>query len=132
MVTNIKDAAAEARALAKNAISAGTLVLPEGARWSIRVSKTYDSLEFVLRGLDRPAFYRPQEELEREGSSRRMLTEQGNALVTALAELFADTGTAPAEFNPHADYQDKGWARVTVHAIMAGEEYGRDVQPNWP
>lgn len=128
----ITELAAEARKIAKQALRDGTLTLPEGVRWSVRQNKTYDGLEFVLRGLDRASFYKPQEQLAREGTSRRMLTEQGNDLVTAISALFADTGRPAGDYDPHADYQDKGYGRVTVYAYMAGEEYGRDVQPNWP
>lgn len=132
MTMDIKAAAANARKLAKHAISTGALTLPEGVRWSIRVDKCYNGLEFVLRGLDRATFYKSQQELERQGNGRRMLAEQGQALVVAITELFAETGRPAADYDPHADYQDNGWGRVSIYAIMTGEEYGRDVRPNWP
>lgn len=129
---DIKTHAAQARATAKTAISTGALTLPEGVRWSIRRNTTHNGLEFVLRGLDRTSFYKSREQLEREGTSRRMLTEEGNALVVAITELFANTGTPAAEYDPYADYQDNGWGRVSVYAFTTDDEYGRDVSPNWP
>lgn len=129
---DIKVAAAQARTLTKDAIATGTIALPEGVRWSIRQNKTYDGLELVLRGLDRATFYKSREQLEREASNRRQLAEQGQALVVALTELHANTGRPAGDYDPHADYQDNGWGRVTIHAVMAGEDYGRDVSPNWP
>lgn len=129
---DIKVAAAEARKTAKDAIAAGALTLPEGVRWSIRRNSSYNGLVFVLRGVDRATFFKPQAQLEREGTNRRMLAEQGQALVVALTELFADTGRPAGEYNPHADYQDNGYGRVSIYAIMEGEDYGLDVRPNWP
>lgn len=129
---DIKAAAGEARTLTKNAITAGTITLPEGVRWSIRQNKTYDGLQLVLRGLDRATFFKTREQLEREGTNRRQLAEDGQALVVALTELFADIGRQAADYDPYADYQDNGWGRVTIHAVMDGEAYGRDVSPNWP
>src|SRR5262245_23795082 len=87
---DIKAAAAEARTLVKGAIANGTITLPEGAKWSIRRNVTHDGLEFRMRGLDRASFFKTREQLEAEGTNRRQLAEQGQALVVALTDLFAN------------------------------------------